>query len=120
MKIRIKGNALRYRLTQSDVAMFEKAGMLSEHINFGDETLIYALESSDTYGELTATFAHNTITLYVPAALTRNWLASDRVGFEGTSGNVQLLLEKDFQCLDAVAEDQSDHFPNPLAGDNHV
>jgi len=27
------------------------------------------------------------------------------------------LVEKDFKCLDNVAEDQSDNYPNPLAKD---
>jgi hypothetical protein len=40
---------------------------------------------------------------------------TDRVGFEGQSGPLQLLIEKDFTCLDNVAEDQNDNYPNPLA-----
>jgi hypothetical protein len=40
---------------------------------------------------------------------------TDKVGFENTDGELHLLVEKDFTCLDNVAEDQSDNFPNPLA-----
>jgi hypothetical protein len=40
---------------------------------------------------------------------------TDKVGYEGTHGNLHLLVEKDFTCLDNVAEDQSDNYPNPLA-----
>ncbi|MBE7175839.1 MAG: hypothetical protein INR69_05510 [Mucilaginibacter polytrichastri] len=119
MKVRIKGNSLRYRLTKSEVSLFEKAGMLTEHIDFGDEVLIYAVEKAVNLQEMKATFSHNTITLYVPANLTADWLRSDKVGFEQVSGRLQLLLEKDFQCLDNVAEDQSDNFPNPLAEKDH-
>jgi hypothetical protein len=37
------------------------------------------------------------------------------VGFDDKNGPVQLLVEKDFTCLDNVEEDQSDNYPNPLA-----
>jgi hypothetical protein len=39
----------------------------------------------------------------------------DRVGFEDTVDQLHLLVEKDFTCLDNVAEDQSDNYPNPLS-----
>jgi hypothetical protein len=40
---------------------------------------------------------------------------TDKVGFENNDGEVQLLIEKDFTCLDNVADDQSDNYPNPMA-----
>jgi len=40
---------------------------------------------------------------------------TDKVGFENADGKLHLLVEKDFVCLDEVAEDQSDNYPNPLA-----
>jgi len=39
---------------------------------------------------------------------------TDRTGFENNAGGLQLLVEKDFTCLDNVAEDQSDNYSNPL------
>ena len=40
---------------------------------------------------------------------------TDKVGFEGKQGDLVLLVEKDFTCLDNAEEDQSDNYPNPLA-----
>jgi hypothetical protein len=40
---------------------------------------------------------------------------TERIGFENNYGGLFLLVEKDFTCLDEVAEDQSDNYPNPLA-----
>ncbi|WP_439695061.1 DUF7009 family protein [Mucilaginibacter sp. AW1-7] len=113
MKIRIKGNSLRYRLTKTDIANFDRDGYLEETTNFGSQVFKYALQR--TICEcLTADFTNNTITLYMPAALALEWTGTDRVGYENSSNEMYLLVEKDFKCLDNVAEDQSDNYPNPL------
>jgi len=113
MKIRIKGNSLRYRLTKTDVETFDKDGYLAESTQFGSQTFKYALQR--TIAEfLTADFTDNTITMYMPAALALEWASTDRVGYENNNTEMYLLVEKDFKCLDNVAEDQSDNYPNPL------
>jgi hypothetical protein len=114
MKIRIKGNSLRYRLTKTDVEVFTKEGYLEESITFGAQSLIYALQRS-TVAEITATFQSNKITLFMPDKMAEEWESTDRVGFENTNTPLYILIEKDFKCLDNVAEDQSDNYPNPLA-----
>jgi hypothetical protein len=40
---------------------------------------------------------------------------TDRVGFDGQSGLVKILVEKDFVCIDNTLEDQSDNYPNLFA-----
>jgi hypothetical protein len=114
MKIRIKGNALRYRLTRSDIAQLTKVGFLEDKIDFGEQSLLYALQLSDNE-ELSASLVNNTITLYMPKSMITEWENTDKVGFEHISGDLYLLVEKDFTCLDKVDEDQSDNYPNPLA-----
>ena len=114
MKIRIKGNSLRYRLTRTDIDTFIKRGQLQEQANFGGNVLTYAIESSNA-DELSATFENNTITLYMPFTMAAEWTVTDRVGYENRTPEFYLLVEKDFQCLDNVEEDQSDNYPNPLA-----
>jgi hypothetical protein len=114
MKLRIKGNDIRYRLTQSDVKRFGNEGRLEETINFAGQPLKYVLK--ETYDEqLSATFKNNVITLYMPVSFKNEWLQTDKVGYSNTFGDLFLLIEKDFKCLDEVAEDQSDNYPNPLA-----
>ncbi|MDN5288139.1 MAG: hypothetical protein JWR38_4413 [Mucilaginibacter sp.] len=114
MKIRIKGNALRYRLTKSDISALANDGYLQEQTNFVGQPFIYALKitKADT---LTAEFKNNTITLFMPQLMMNELADTDRVGFDDKNGPVQLLVEKDFTCLDNVEEDQSDNYPNPLA-----
>jgi hypothetical protein len=114
MKIRIKGNSLRYRLTRTEVEQFSTKGHIEETIDFGNSQLIYALKLSKG-GELSANFKDNTITMHMPENIAKEWTGTDRVGFESNDGKIYLLVEKDFKCLDNVAEDQSDNYPNPLA-----
>jgi len=114
MKIRIKGNSLRYRLTHTDTSLLAKDGHLREVVDFGTQQLFYALRVVDDE-QLSAAFKDNVITVYVPKQLIQEFADTDKVGFEGTHGNLHLLVEKDFTCLDNVAEDQSDNYPNPLS-----
>lgn len=114
MKIRIKGNSLRYRVTKSDIERFSKDGYIEETISFGNEKLTYALQQSFEK-ELHADFKDQKITLFVPMLMAGEWTNTDRVGFENSNGPLYILIEKDFKCLDNVAEDQSDNYPNPLS-----
>jgi hypothetical protein len=114
MKLRIKNNGIRYRLTKTDVANLAKYGVVKEKVNFGDTELVYVLQ--DTVGtELSADFKNNIMTMYIPKIMITRLADTDQVGFENAHGEVQLLIEKDFTCLDEVDEDQSDNYPNPLA-----
>jgi len=112
MKIRIKGNSLRYRLSKTDVETFFKMGYLEEQTTFGNSILIYALQVGDS-DRLSANFENNKIVVSVPEAIAKNWASTDEVGFDESDGALYLLIEKDFQCLDNTAEDQSDNYPNP-------
>ncbi|MEN0054167.1 MAG: hypothetical protein AAGC65_10885 [Mucilaginibacter sp.] len=112
MKIRIKGNSLRYRLSKTDVQMFFNNGYLEEQTAFGSSSLTYALQVYES-NELSANFENNKITVFVPEEITTNWATTDDVGFHETVGVLHLLIEKDFQCLDNTIEDQTDNYPNP-------
>jgi hypothetical protein len=113
MKIRIKGNSLRYRLTKTDIERFNKHGYIEEITDFGEQQLIYALQRY-TLSNLTASLQNNVITLFIPAHMVNELATTERVGFDGNDNQLYLLIEKDFKCLDAVTEDQSDNYPNPL------
>lgn len=112
MKIRIKGNSLRYRLTQSEVAKLAASGLLEEHTAFAGKTLEYAIEAANEES-LSARFIGNKIVLNMPKAMIEELNNTDRVGFDDSTGPVSLLVEKDFICIDNTKEDQSDNYPNP-------
>ena len=111
MKVRIKGNSLRYRLSMTDVTRFGRDGYIEEVIDFGKTQLTYALQRGPTLG-LEAEFMNNKIIVFIPYGWADEWVKTDRIGFE-QKDPLYLLIEKDFQCFDNVAEDQSDNYPNP-------
>ncbi|KIO78825.1 hypothetical protein TH53_01715 [Pedobacter lusitanus] len=112
MKIRIKGNSIRYRLIQSEVTKLFATGHLEEYTEFAGKTFGYLVIVGDEEG-LTANFNGNDIVLKISRKMIEELHHTDRVGFEDKTGPVSLLIEKDFVCLDNVDEDQSDNYPNP-------
>jgi hypothetical protein len=118
MKIRIKGNSLRFRLSRPEVKKFSESGFLEERVHFTGNALIYRVEKTDEH-EFSADFIENSICLYFPQRLLKEWIETDRTGFEylqRITGQelLHLLIEKDFTCLEKTAEDQHDQYPNPL------
>lgn len=121
MKIRIKGHTVRFRLTRSEVAQLAKTGRFSETTRFPGNVFTYAIETTDTGTQLSADFSGQTVTLYLPAPLAKEWTGTNMVGLDaymdtGEEQKLYLLLEKDFKCLDETTEDQSDNYDNPLLG----
>ena len=114
MKIRIKGNSLRYRLTKSDMYRLSHEGYLEDKTNFGNRQLVYVIQKTNE-NNLSAFFDDNVICVQVPGKMISELEGTDRTGFDGKQGDLYLLVEKDFTCLDNVDEDQSDNYPNPLA-----
>lgn len=119
MKIRIRGNSVRFRLSKSEVEQFGNEGYVEERTEFGNTSLIYALQKSDV-PELSAGFDGIKITMLVPQDIMRKWVDTQVVGFDnivdlGNGKELYLLLEKDFKCLDDTSEDQSDNYEHPLA-----
>lgn len=112
MKIRIKGNSIRYRLTKSEVEKLWKEGCLEEQTGFADNTFVYAIETGSD-NKLSAGFNDGKIVLHVPRQMIDDLYNTDKVGFDDRSGTVSLLIEKDFACIDNTDEDQSDNYDNP-------
>ena len=118
MKIRIKGNTIRYRLTKTEVTTFAKTGYFSEQTEFATTIFSYELKAKEAISGLEVDYEHNTITVYFPDSEKSDWATSSKVGFENiykTSAGKEIfiLVEKDFVCMDETVEDQSDNYPNP-------
>jgi len=118
MKIRIKGNSIRYRLTKTEVKTFCETGYFEDSTDFGDTLFTYALKAKERINGIEAQFESNTITLSLNKNISENWYESDQISFrhsvERTDGStLNLLIEKDFVCMDEREEDQSDNYPNP-------
>ncbi len=119
MKLRIRGDSIRLRLTQSEVKQLADAGRVEESTHFGpDERFTYAIVTSGN-AHVEAKLEARTIEVSVPAATARAWATSDSVGIEGSRDlgdgkALRILVEKDFACLtERPHEDDADAFPNP-------
>lgn len=114
MKIRISGNSIRLRLTQTEVGQFVTLGIVSSTCQIGKHNFIYQIKQEQT-DNIFAQLSEQTITIFVPKKLAQKWDTDDRVGFDTTDENgLYILIEKDFQCLKPRQnEDESDNFPNP-------
>ena len=120
MKLRIKGNSIRIRVTKTEVTNFEKNGELNESTFFGTNHFHYCLKKTNQSKDLFADYQNNCITVHIPEEIATEWTSTDMVGFNhkmplGAANHLFLLVEKDFVCLDNTFEDQSDNYPNPNA-----
>ncbi len=119
MKIRIRGNTIRYRLSKSEVDAFATTGRLEETTEFLQNQLQYKIARITGGDELTADFANGCITLFVPEQKLKEWANTSMVGLQThmplpNGKYLSILLEKDFKCIDVgPMEDQSDFFENP-------
>ncbi len=125
MKLRIRGNSIRLRLGESEVAQLVGSGRVAERLQFSvspGEFLTYTIVSSAEAKEIAASFDESEIRIIVPAAAAKEWASSTQVGIDhvqpiDADGGLSILIEKDFRCLaPRPGEDQSDSFANPTAG----
>ena len=121
MKLRIKGNTIRFRLTQTEIDQVRE-GFVEDKTQFpGGNSLIYRIEKGDLFN---VQYTKDTVLISVPSAIINDWATTDTVSISKkiplTNGDLlDLSLEKDFQCLtERPNEDESDMFPNPLEKHN--
>jgi hypothetical protein len=122
MKLRIKGNSLRLRVTPSEVKQLLRDGAIREHIQLTPDPrdrFIYAITSSPSGATTTVAYHPGNITVSVPNAQLTYWACSEEVGVyaDVTLGDDRVLsvnIEKDFACLDRSDVDNEDTFPNPI------
>lgn len=114
MKLRIKHNSIRLRLTQMEVAQLRDGGTVEEYIEFDQgQKLSYRIVSSPDQPTLSAEYRDGNILLAAPASMVLAWANSSQVGMESI-GPLRLLIEKDFKCTGpADPDDNLDTFPNP-------
>ena len=116
MKLRIQENALRLRLTQKEVARLVDHGLVESAIRFptGRE-LCYSVASLPFAEEVSVDYMGDSIFVVLPTAVVIQWAQTGQVSIEGPrNSSVEILVEKDFQCLHKPEERDPDAYPNPL------
>lgn len=115
MKLRIKGNSLRLRLTRPEVARLGAGDPVEESTEFSpDQILRYKIQPDESRDALTASFESGLALVVVPASQLRQWATSDDVGIYGAAGALRIEVEKDFRCLTRPEERfNPDVYPHP-------
>jgi len=120
VKLRIRGDSLRLRLTRAEVRSLRETGSVTEAVNFGPSVLHYELRRAEVDAP-TARFEGDRIVVSLPRAQANAWAEGDAVGIAATQAlagdaSLALLIEKDFQCLaPREGEQDVDAFPHPGA-----
>lgn len=126
LKLRIRDNSIRLRLTQSEVDEVRVKGLVRGHTSFaGGNAFSYLLESSPATVKPEAHISNNELSVRVPQRDIWQWADSDEVSIASAQilddgDELKILVEKDFACLaPRDGEDESDMFPHPRVGEQN-
>lgn len=119
MKLRIHENSLRIRVNRPDLELLQRAGSIEHRVNVAaGAALVYRLKLVES-GSICADLNGSTITVCLPRPMAERWFDESEVAVAGTqqtgaTGELRLLIEKDFACLvPREGEDQEGYFSNP-------
>ena len=125
MKLRIRDNSIRLRLTQTEVETVNNDGLVKGRVQFaGRNSFDYVLESSPATVKPEAHVSNNVLTVRIPQMDIKQWAESEKVSISSEQNlddgeQLRILVEKDFACLaPRDGEDESDMFANPDADSN--
>ncbi|MGH8295263.1 MAG: DUF7009 family protein [Steroidobacteraceae bacterium] len=122
MKLRIKGDSLRLRLSQGEMRVLAERGEVEDRIRFpGGAALRYRLRVDSKSSDISASYDTNLIDIMVSRSLCERWCGTELVTLSASqplaAGELRLVLEKDWACLaPREGENESDNFPHPEAG----
>ena len=124
MKLRIKGDSLRLRVSRTELERFLCGERVEETIHFSsdpDAKLTYSLEKASHGASTGVHYSPGQITVLLAKEEVGAWGDPNQVGIYtsvgiGSENSLELVVEKDFACLDRSDEDKTDTFENPHAG----
>jgi len=121
--LRIKGNSLRLRITQTELAKLVESGSIEDTIHFAsapDARLTYVLQVAAGGPDIGVEYLPQRVAVVLSTEAAAHWATTEAVGIYGSSstsaGPLDLRVEKDFACLDGDEPIDEDAFPNPHAG----
>jgi hypothetical protein len=124
MKLRIKGDSLRLRVSRSELERIFEGGRVQETIHFAaarEAKFTYALAIARQTAPVRVSYESQTVTVLLSDSEARQWRKPSEVGVYTTIAvdpeiSLEVSIEKDFACLDRGAEENEDTFANPHAG----
>jgi hypothetical protein len=124
VKLRINGNSIRLRLLRSEVSTFVETGRIEQTIHFasGDDAfLTYVLQHEASSSDVLVRHKQSEVSIVLPRQQAISWAETSQIGIYSTvdlggQGTLEVIVEKDFACLDLSDADNHDTFPNPQIG----
>lgn len=124
MKLRIKGNSIRLRLSQKEVQQLNREGVVEERTQFGfQNSLTYRVSIEDHPDNPSARFDNACVDVKLISRTVAQWAETEQVGIQfeqsiSDGETLSLLIEKDFKCLSPRRqEDESENYPHPKEGE---
>ena len=125
MKLRILGNSIRLRLSQSEVRTCQEGQIVTARLSLPKGN-IFQYQLVPSANGISLSLDDQTLKITLPQNEIKEWAHSDsKVGIYHTlnldnAETVDIIVEKDFRCLTArPSEDESDLYPNPNEADGH-
>ncbi len=124
MKLRLTGNSIRLRVTRSELAHLLAGGRVMESVRLVPGpagVLRYVLAVDSETQAAAVSFAGGEIQVRLSPEQLSRWSEEAQVGVYAAvktdeTTMLNIVIEKDFACLDGCDEDQADTFTNPSAG----
>lgn len=119
MKLRIRGNSIRLRVSRRELDRIAEAGAVDDRVRFAPGSELTYRVAVAPGGGVGARFSGDELAVTLPKTEVQRWLAPDEVSIRGEQAldggeALTILVEKDFECLTPRdEEDESDLFPNP-------
>ncbi len=122
MKIRIKGNTLRFRLDRNDIDCIQQQGYVMEETQIASGSIHFCIKLKEVEEPIVKLdpFA---VHVQYPVKQLSEWTNSDENGLycsirNADGSELKVTIEKDYKCLTERGEDESANFENPLSRHN--
>jgi hypothetical protein len=124
MKLRISGNSIRLRVRRSELERLSAGESIAETVHLGGSkqaTLTYTLGTATGSVGVQVSYEGTQISVLLPKDETSTWAETEQVGIYttvdiGPYGKLDVIVEKDFACLDLSDAENADTFANPELG----
>ncbi len=123
MKLRIKGNTLRLRVSRSELTSLLNGNRVEDAIQFTaapESRLTYGLQVAPQVKPVEIEWKPQSVTVSISEEQMKSWAMEAEVGIYeavdlGPAGALAVMIEKDFACLEGTEEENADSFANPNA-----
>jgi hypothetical protein len=122
MKLRVRGNSLRIRLTQPEVRQLSGGAAVEDHCVLSPLSQLSVAAEPWHLDVFSAAFEEDKLTVRIPQSAIASWAETDDEGIyatldNGTSEGLRIAVEKDYSCLSPRPEESyTEQFPNPDSG----